>query len=121
MVKAHDDDLAMIGLRITLRGLRMASDAVLGDGEPRAVPVGKRPWHVLMGQLGYCRMTVDATQRVAVHAAGKLIRGHEQRAHLSVGVWPCVSRAAMAAEACRIVEFSSALRAHGLRPNGDRH
>src|SRR5664279_6495100 len=52
--KTQGDDLAMIGLRVTLRGLGMASDAVLGDGEPCAVPISGRLCHVVMGQLGYC-------------------------------------------------------------------
>ncbi len=114
--KTHDDDLAVIRLGVTLRRLRMASDAVLGDGEPRAVPVGRGLRRILMRQFGNRRMAVDAAQRLAVHAVGKLIGRHEQRTRLSVGARCRESRRAVAAEAGGVVEISSALRARGLRP-----
>ena len=72
--KAHDDDLAVIGLGVTLRRLRMASDAVLVDGDPRLLPLGRRPRHVFVRQLGDRRVAVDASdRRLAVHAVGKMV------------------------------------------------
>src|SRR5664280_1161295 len=72
-----------------------------------------------MGQLGYCRMAVDAAQYLAMHAAGKMIGRHEQRTRLSVGARRRKSRHAVTAEAGRVVEIGSALRARGLHPKED--
>ena len=119
---AQCGDLAVIGLQVTLRGLRVAIGAVFVDSKSRSVLVGKRPWHGLMWQRGYGRVAIDAAQpRVAMDAVGELVRRHEQRVHLSVGARPRVSWAAMAAETGRIVEVCSALGARRLRPNEDDH
>jgi hypothetical protein len=72
-----------------------------------------------MGQLGYCRMTVDAAQYLAMHAAGKMIRRHEQRTRLSIGARRRKSRHAVTAEAGRVVEILGALGDCALHPNED--
>src|SRR5450631_623354 len=56
-----------------------------------------------------------------MHAAGKTIRRHEQRARRTVATRRRKSRHAVTAEAGRVVEIGSALRARGLHPNEDGH
>jgi predicted lysophospholipase L1 biosynthesis ABC-type transport system permease subunit len=64
-------------------------------------------------------MTIDAAQRLAVHAAGKMIRRHEQRARRTVGARRRKSRHAVTAEAGRVGEILGALGDCALHPNED--
>ena len=117
--KAHGADLAVIGLRIALPCRRVTVAAVVVEGKSLPVARGERCRQVPMRQLGYCRMTIDAPQRFAVHALGKLIRRHVERSHVPVGARRCEALRAVTAETRRIVEVSSVLGACCVRTNED--
>ena len=117
---AQGRDFTVVGLRIALPSPHVTVAAVVVEDKPLPIARGERCREVLVRQVGYCRMTIDAPQCLAVHALGKLIRRHVERSYVPVGARRCEALHAMTAETRPIVEVSSVFGAC-LRTNEDRH